>query len=51
MQTLKSIWSAMKPAGVGGTSLFSSALASWSLLLERVFLNSKKFFSKNLFKV
>uniref|UniRef100_A0A914KUH9 Interferon-related developmental regulator N-terminal domain-containing protein n=1 Tax=Meloidogyne incognita TaxID=6306 RepID=A0A914KUH9_MELIC len=35
MQTLKSIWSAMKPAGVGGTSLFSSALASWSLLLER----------------
>ncbi|KAL7072232.1 hypothetical protein ACQ4LE_008832 [Meloidogyne hapla] len=35
MQTLKSIWSAMKPVGVGGTSLFSSALASWSLLLER----------------
>ncbi|CAK5075469.1 unnamed protein product [Meloidogyne enterolobii] len=50
MQTLKSIWSAMKPAGVGGTSLFSSALASWSLLLERVFL-LKKLFPKNLFKV
>ncbi|KAF7639328.1 IFRD domain-containing protein [Meloidogyne graminicola] len=35
MQTLKNIWSLMKPIGIGCTSLFSSALASWSLLLER----------------
>uniref|UniRef100_A0A914I966 Interferon-related developmental regulator 1 n=1 Tax=Globodera rostochiensis TaxID=31243 RepID=A0A914I966_GLORO len=35
LQTLKNVWVGMKPTGTDGTSLFSSAIASWALLLER----------------
>lgn len=35
LQTLKGVWSGMKPSSTVGTTLFSSALASWTLLLER----------------
>jgi hypothetical protein len=36
LQALKGVWSAMKPSKSTGTCLFSSALASWVLLLERL---------------
>ncbi|KAL3113617.1 hypothetical protein niasHT_010646 [Heterodera trifolii] len=35
LQTLKNVWLGMRPTGTDGTSLFSSAIASWALLLER----------------
>lgn len=35
LQTLKNVWSGMKTTGTTGTTLFSSALYSWTLLLER----------------